>query len=165
MYLRNSLNCLLSALAILSVLPSAKAKGKAEAFLLGARELVGVPFEVDPVRKAGRPHPTELKEVTNCSGVVSYGLRRAGIEMPYLSAKGLRLEMRRRGWLVSGKAIRTGDILQFGSQTAIVAEDLPPLGELSGNDLILHAYYAPVTAQPWSEVSYNKSLYEVYRIQ
>ncbi len=149
---------------MLSVIPSAKATGEAESFLLGARALIGVPFEADPARKPGQLHPTELKEVTNCAGVISYGLRRSGIEMPYLSAKGLRLEMRKRGWLVSGKSVRNGDILQFGSQTAVVAEDLPPLGELSGNDLILHAYYAPVTIQPWSEVSYNQSLFEVYRI-
>ena len=131
-----------------------------------AKELLGVPFAATPVRQHGLPHPTEAKQATNCAGVIIYALRRSGYFMPYLSAKGLQIELEKRGWrLAPGTPVRTGDILHFGLQSAILAEDRYPFGVLSDDDQILHAYiYGRVRLEAWKDLPYREQRVTIYRM-
>jgi hypothetical protein len=59
--------------------------------------------------------------------------------------------------------IAQGDLLHFGGQTAVVSKDLPPLGFLNKEDLIIHSYHQLVKEIPFFKAPYFKSSFEVRR--
>jgi hypothetical protein len=128
-------------------------------------ELFGVPFVLWPQRLPGRGHQTDLQIGADCVALVIYGRRRMGFEVPYVAPPALSRFMT----VVSDRAgtgarrIRVGDVLNFGFQTAVVAEDRDPAGVLSDNDLIIHTYHGAAEEIPFSRLPYRNHPFEILR--
>lgn len=95
-------------------------------------ELIGTPFVFAPAWLEDG-HQTDLRLATDCVALVIYGQRRLGRRVPYVSPHKLY------EWLEPAEGpVRRGDVLHWGWQTAVVAEDRAPLGVLdAGDELIL----------------------------
>lgn len=97
-------------------------------------ELLGVPFVFAPAWIEGG-HQTDQGLATDCVALVVYGQRRLGRRVPYVSPYRLyELLEPARG------AARVGDVLHWGWQTAVLAEDTPPLGRIDGTDVLVLAW-------------------------
>jgi len=114
-------------------------------------ELLGVPFVLGPATLPGRGHQTDLRLGADCVALVIYGRRRLGERVPYVappvllrwlvhvgSAPALK---RDDGAVAPLRGVRAGDVLHFGFQTAVLAEDLPPVGVLDAGDRVVHTYH------------------------
>jgi len=144
--------------------PLAKGEGIGAALVAEAEDLLGVPFAEYPRREPGKYHPTELKQYTNCAGVVIYGLRRVGILMRYTSAAGLRRVLSKMDWEIHAPAtFRTGDIFFFGNQSALLTRDTEPKGRLNDSDEFLYAHYAPVKKGLWRDLPFRQPEYGIFR--
>jgi len=97
-------------------------------------ELIGVPFVFAPAQlEAG--HQTDLRLATDCVALVIYGRRRLGQQVPYVSPYKLY------EWLQPATGpVRVGDVIHWGWQTAVVAEDLAPVGVLDRSDVLILAW-------------------------
>lgn len=128
-------------------------------------ELFGVPFVLWPQRLPGRGHQTDLQIGADCVALVIYGRRRMGFDTPYVAPSALSRFMT----VVSdttgtgGRRIRVGDVLNFGFQTAVVAENRDPTGMLSDDDLIIHTYHGMAEELPFSRLPYRNHPFEVLR--
>lgn len=124
-----------------------------------ATELVGVPFVLNPAVLPDGRHQADARLGADCVALVIYGQRRLGRRVPYVAPGALD----RFTTPVDGP-VRAGDVLDFGFQTAILAEDRGVVGVLDGPDRILHTYHqlagfstfqdlpyadAPVTLRRW----------------
>lgn len=127
-------------------------------------ELIGTPFVFFP-KNTPKGHQTDLREGADCVSTVIYGQRRLGRRIPYVGPAGLdrftALVPAKRG----EQPIRVGDVLHFGAQTAVVSQDLPPLGVLGPEDRVIHAHHRTVEEIPWGELPYATAAFEVRRWQ
>ena len=128
-------------------------------------ELFGVPFVLWPQLLPGKGHQTDLQLGADCVALVIYGMRRKGFQIPYVAPTALSRFMT----VISdadgtgARRIRVGDVLNFGFQTAVVAEDREPLGVLSDNDLIIHTYHGVAEEIPFSKLPYRNHPFEILR--
>ncbi len=128
-------------------------------------ELFGVPFVLWPQRLLGRGHQTDLQIGADCVALVIYGRRRMGFEVPYVAPPALSRFMTvvDNAADTGGRRVRVGDVLNFGFQTAVVAEDREPVGVLSDNDLIIHTYHGAAEEIPFSRLPYRNHPFEILR--
>ena len=124
-----------------------------------ASELIGVPFVLNPTNRPDGTHQTDARVGADCVALVIYGQRRLGHMVPYVAPSALD----RYTEPVQGP-IQAGDVLHFGFQTAILAEDRGVIGVLDDPDRVLQTWHglaeilvfgalpykdAPVTALRW----------------
>ncbi|MBN1946929.1 MAG: hypothetical protein JW797_14745 [Bradymonadales bacterium] len=127
-------------------------------------ELLGLPFVYWPVEIEGAGHQTDLRLGADCVALVIYGRRRLGERLPYLAPPALR----RLAWRVGGSqeeklAIRPGDILHFGFQTAVISRDNEPEGQLNEEDLIIHTYHGLAEEVPFHQLPYRQHPFDLLR--
>lgn len=127
-------------------------------------ELLGVPFVYGPGPTA-EGHQTDLRKGADCVALVIYGKRRQGEPIPYVAPSKLRSYADRIGDRdsVAGTAVREGDILHFGFQTAVVAEDKEPKGRLDDNDMIVHSYHGVAELRAFSRLPYRRAFFDILR--
>ena len=127
-------------------------------------ELLGVPFVYWPTRVAGAGHQTDARLGADCVATVIYGRRRMGCGVPYyVPAVLFRLAAPVPPGPDGAPEVRAGDILHFGFQTAVLAEDRPPLGRLDDGDLVVHAYHGLVERVPFGALPYRVYRHHVLR--
>jgi hypothetical protein len=127
-------------------------------------ELIGVPFVYWPVEIPGLGHQTDALLGADCVAVVIYGRRRLGCDTRYYAPAALFKLARPVTPEPDGKPrVREGDILHFGFQTAVLAKDNPPIGELDENDLLIHAYHGLVEQAPLRRLPYRVFSHVVLR--
>lgn len=128
-------------------------------------ELLGVPFVLWPQRLPGRGHQTDLQIGADCVALVIYGRRRMGFDVPYVAPLALTRFMTvvSGAFSSAGRRIRVGDVLDFGFQTAVVAEHRDPAAALGDNDLIIHTYHGVAEEIPFSRLPYRNHPFEVLR--
>jgi hypothetical protein len=122
-------------------------------------ELVGVPFALWPRQTEDGAHQTDARISADCVSTVIYGRRRLGEDIPYVSPRGL---LRFTEPVPPGEA-SPGDVLHFGFQTAVLAEDTAPLGVPDDDDRILHAHHALVEETVFGALPYRDQPYTVRR--
>jgi hypothetical protein len=121
-------------------------------------EQLGTPFVYAPVRLASGVHQTDARLGADCAALVVYGRRRMGHPLRYVAPPGLRaLTEPVRG------AVREGDILHFGFQTAVLSVDLPPIGRLDASDLVIHTYHGVAEEVPFGTLPYKDAAMEILR--
>jgi hypothetical protein len=125
-------------------------------------ELIGTPFVFLP-KKTKQGHQTDLRLGADCVATLIYGQRRLGRPIPYVAPAGLDRYTQRVPLAGKQQPIAPGDILHFGSQTAVVSKDLPPIGSLNKEDLIIHSYHQLVEEIPLFKAPYFESSFEVRR--
>ncbi|WP_164000178.1 hypothetical protein [Pyxidicoccus caerfyrddinensis] len=123
-----------------------------------ASELIGVPFVLFPRHLPDGRHQTDARLGADCVALTIYGRRRLGEAMPYVAPSALH----RFTWRVTGP-VRAGDVLHFGFQTAVLAEDRAPMGVLDAGDLILHTFHGLAEERSLGDVPYHSAPYEVRR--
>lgn len=123
-----------------------------------ASELLGVPFVLDPTRLPDGRHQTDARLGADCVALVVYGRRRLGERIPYVAPRALY----RYTDLVAGP-IQRGDVLNFGFQTAILAEDRGRPGVLDAPDLVLHSYHGLAEERTMGELPYRDAPVVVLR--
>ncbi len=101
-----------------------------------ASELIGVPFVLNPTTLPDGRHQTDARLGADCVALVIYGRRRLGERVPYVAPRGLL----RFTDPVEGP-VQAGDVLYYGFQTAILAEDLGETGVLDAPDRVLHTWH------------------------
>jgi hypothetical protein len=131
-------------------------------------ELIGTPFVLWPTASE-----VDERRGADCVALVIYGQRRLGHRVRYVSPGGLKkLTTRVAGGrfprdpsqeLRSHPAVRVGDIVHFGFQTAVVVEDRPPLGRLTPADVVIHSYHGLAEEVPLGDVPYAHFPFEVRR--
>ncbi|MDH5656481.1 MAG: hypothetical protein OEZ34_11265 [Spirochaetia bacterium] len=128
-------------------------------------ELTGVPFVYWPRFIQGHGHQTDLGLGADCIAVLIYGRRRMGYNIPYFAPGKLYSFSEKIGDSISiqNAKIRDGDILHFSFQTAVIYKDLPPIGRLSGNDIIFHTYHKTAEKLEFSELPYRKMPFDILR--
>lgn len=127
-------------------------------------ELLGVPFVYWPAHLSGVGHQTDARLGADCVSTVIYGRRRMGCPVPYYVPAALfRLAAPVPPDAHGAPAVRAGDVLHFGFQTAVLAEDRPPLGRLDDGDLVIHAYHGLVERVPFGSLPYRVYRHEVLR--
>lgn len=135
-----------------------------ESYVGYVSELIGVPFVYWPDELPGAGHQTDLRLGADCVATVIYGRRRQGCATRYVAPAVLYRIAAPVPLGADGKPqIRAGDILHFGFQTAVLAEDRPPVGELDDGDLVLHAYHGLVERVPFGALPYRGYTYRVLR--
>lgn len=127
-------------------------------------ELLGVPFVYGPGPTA-EGHQTDLRKGADCVALVIYGRRRQGQRVPYVAPPRLYSYAEKIGdrGCVAGTRIREGDILHFGFQTAVVAEDKEPRGRLDDNDMIVHSYHGVAELRAFSQLPYRRAFFDILR--
>lgn len=134
-------------------------------------ELIGVPFVHWPRPLPGRGHQTDLRLGADCVALVTYGRRRLGEPVPYAAPAALLRwtdEIARADDLVDLRAgkpipVRTGDVLHFGFQTAVVSEDTPPLGRLDATDRIIHTFHGLAEEVDLADLPYRAGRVRILR--
>jgi len=129
-----------------------------------ATELIGVPFVYVP-KQTPDGHQTDLRKGADCVALVVYGRRRTDRSVRYVAPKKLHDTLDKIGdrATLATTDIREGDVLHFGFQTALIAEDREPRGKLDGNDIILHTYHGRAELRPFSELPYGKLRFDILR--
>ena len=125
-------------------------------------ELIGTPFVFLP-KKTKQGHQTDLRLGADCVATLIYGQRRLGHRIPYVGPGGLDHFTQVVPLKDNQQPIAQGDLLHFGGQTAVVSKDLPPLGFLNKEDLIIHSYHQLVKEIPFFKAPYFESSFEVRR--
>jgi hypothetical protein len=129
---------------------------ESNAYLGYLTELLGVPFVYWPEVIPDIGHQTEAQLGADCVAVVVYGRRRMGCPTPYVAPAGLFKLAKPVPATKQGKPrVEAGDILHFGFQTAVLAQDNPPIGELDDGDLVIHAYHGLVERVPFGALPYR----------
>jgi hypothetical protein len=139
-------------------------------------ELLGTPFVLYPVRLPTGLHQTDARLGADCAALVIYGRRRLGESVRYGAPASLldRLQpVAEAGALVApgrendpvllDAEVHEGDVLHLGFQTAVLAEDRPPMGRLGGNDLVIHTYHGVAELRPVAELPYRRHPVRVLR--
>jgi hypothetical protein len=128
-----------------------------------AAELVGVPFVHVPARLAAG-HQTDLRLGADCVALVIYGQRRLGRDVPYVAPRALpRFAPPVPAGPDGRVVVQSGDVLSFGFQTAILAEDRPPLGVLDDDDRVLHTYHGLAEETTFGALPYRGNPVTVLR--
>lgn len=122
-----------------------------------ADELAGVPFLFHPLGAPPR-HQTEARVGTDCTSTFVYALRRLGFEVPYrgpanawelLEVRSPPLRLAEDGTYrdaagspagLDALGGRPGDLVHFGRQLSLLAQDRWPFGVLDAHDLLLQAW-------------------------
>lgn len=136
-------------------------------------ELLGVPFVLGPARLPGVGHQAERRLGADCVALAIYGRRRLGEPLGYVAPLVLK------GWTdLVGAAdslvapdgrvadlgrVERGDILHFGFQTAILAEDNEPHGRLDDGDLVIHTFHGVAEEVRLGQLPYRQHAVEVRR--
>lgn len=129
---------------------------ESDAYLGYLTELLGVPFVYWPEVIPGIGHQTDAQLGADCVAVVVYGRRRMGCATPYVAPAGLFKLAKPVPATKRGKPrVEAGDILHFGFQTAVLAQDNPPFGELDDGDLVIHAYHGLVERVAFGALPYR----------
>ncbi len=74
----------------------------------------------------------------DCANFVVAALRRQGRRVPWSNPKQLRKYLEPTHNAFTPDEVERGIILHLGSHVAALMEDLPPLGELNGDDIVAH---------------------------
>lgn len=127
-------------------------------------EQLGTPFVFYPARVPGLGHQTDARIGADCVALAIYGQRRMGREIPYVAPMALY----RFTNVVSSSAaevvtVARGDVLHFGWQTAVVSEDVHPIGVLTDEDVIIHTFHEAVEEVLFGELPYRGRPFEVLR--
>jgi hypothetical protein len=125
-------------------------------------ELIGTPFVFLP-KKTKQGHQTDLRLGADCVATLIYGQRRLGLRIPYVGPGGLDHFTQVVPRKDNQQPIAQGDLLHFGGQTAVVSKDLPPVGLLNNEDLIIHSYHQLVEEIPLFKATYARAPFEVRR--
>lgn len=105
-------------------------------------ELIDTPFVFAPAW-LDEGHQTDGRLATDCVALVIYGQRRLGRKVPYVSPWKLY------DWLEPVQdELREGDVLHWGWQTAVVAEDRAPVGVLNADDELILAWKGRAERRP-----------------
>lgn len=125
-----------------------------------ASELIGVPFVLNPTLGPDGRHQTDAREGADCVALVIYGQRRLGRDIPYVAPAALER------WTapVTGP-VQAGDVLHFGFQTAILAEDRGTVGVVDAPDLVLQTWHGLAEILPFGELTYRDAPLQVLRWQ
>mgnify|MGYP000954763781 CR=1 FL=1 len=118
---------------------------RADDTLVGyASELLNTPYIFGSAGPDGR-NQSDLLIGSDCADFAIYARRRMGFRADYTSSYAID----RQAPEVKRGAPKQGDLVHFPStrHVAILYEDVPPLGELNDEDLILHTCWAPPTVQ------------------
>lgn len=128
-------------------------------------ELLGVPFVYAPSYIKGKGHQTDAGLGADCVAVVIYGMRRAGRKIRYVGPPALYNLMHKIGdsTRLNKIGIRAGDVLHFGFQTAVITQDVPPLGVLNDNDRIIESYHRYVEEVRFSDLPYRNMPFDILR--
>jgi hypothetical protein len=131
-------------------------------------ELVGAPFVLWPMEDQ-----VDERLGADCVALVIYGQRRLGRRVRYVSPTGLkklttpvaagRFARDAGGGTRPAVPVRVGDIVHFGFQTAVLAEDRPPAGTLGENDVVIHSYHGKAEEVPLGTVPYRHFPFEIRR--
>lgn len=129
-----------------------------------ATELLGVPFVYAPAYLPDG-HQTELRKGADCVALILYARRRQGYRVPYSAPPKLYefAEMIGDKNTISKIAIREGDILHFGFQTALIAKHRSTKLGLDDNDLIIHTYHGLAEMTTFSKLPYKDAFFDVLR--
>ena len=133
-----------------------------EDYLGYLRELMGTPFLMTPRRTPGGHHQTDSRLGSDCAAFAVYGRRRMGRPVEYLGPGGIirYLRLLRPGSLAVGgdsgkdlyldrlgkpvpigeEGLLPGDILHFGEQVSVFAEDRGLEGFLDGEDMLIQSW-------------------------
>ncbi len=122
-------------------------------------EQLGTPFVFFPARLPDGAHQTDERLGADCAALLVYGRRRLGERIPYVAPGGLR----RYAAPIRGAPPREGDVLHFGSQTAVLSRDRPPLGRIGPEDLVIHTFHGVAEEVPISALPYRNAPVEVLR--
>lgn len=117
-----------------------------------ASELIGVPFVLNPTRLPDGRHQTDARLGADCVALVIYGQRRLGRQVPYVAPRALS----RWADPVEGP-VREGDVLDFGFQTAILAEDRGRLGEVDDDDRVLQTWHGLASWERFGDLPYHEA--------
>jgi hypothetical protein len=143
-----------------------------DSYLGFVSELVNTPYIFGSAGPDGR-NQTDLLIGADCADLAVYGLRRQGRKAEYTSSYGIDRQAPERhravsldegGRALDGKGatvpfgpsgVHEGDVLHFpGSRhVAVLWKDLPPLGVLDANDLMIHTCWAPPKIEPIGQTS------------
>ncbi len=130
-------------------------------------ELIGVPFVYWPRGLPGH-HQTDLRRGADCVALVIYGQRRLDRPIPYVAPSALdryATEVGRASSTARAGAIevRTGDILHFGFQTAVLSQDRGRIGRLDDDDRVLHTYHGLAEERRVGDLPYRNHPLRVLR--
>lgn len=125
-------------------------------------EMLGTPFLMAPRRTPRGHHQADHRLGCDCAGLAVYGRRRLGEDVEYLGPAGIEryLEPVAEGALLPDEAspavlrgpngdplsvgpggLRPGDVLHFGEQVSVFAEDRGVPGLLDSEDLLLQSWF------------------------
>ena len=130
-------------------------------------ELFGVPFVYGPTYVDGLGHQTDVGLGADCIAAVIYGKRRSGHKIPYFAPPRLYNLTTKLGDSanITKVKIKKGDILHFGFQTAIISNDVAPVGLLDDGDMIIHSYHKFVEEVRFLDLQYRTMPFDVLRWQ
>lgn len=128
-------------------------------------ELIGVPFVYWPRDIRGQGHQTDNGIGADCIATLIYGRRRQGKRLRYFAPSRLYDYTKKIGNSedLSRTKVKRGDVLHFGFQTAVLSQDLPPIGQLSKNDKIIHSYHKLVEEVSLSQIPYRNMPFDILR--
>lgn len=126
-------------------------------------------------------HQAERRIGSDCADFVTYGARRLGHDVPYTStwsladharevsraaapgADGVWRDGKGEALRVGPGAIQPGDLLLFPRHVGALVRDEPPLGVLSGSDVMIHTCWAEPTEQSIAEAGWGNREVRVLR--
>lgn len=123
-----------------------------------ASELIGVPFVLNPTLTPEGKHQTDARLGADCVALVIYGQRRLGRDVPYVAPSALEPFTEP----VVGPMM-AGDVLHFGFQTAVLAEDRGTPGILDAPDLVLQTWHGLAEVKAFGELAYKDSPVRILR--
>lgn len=123
-----------------------------------ASELIGVPFVLNPTVGLDGRHQTDARVGADCVALIIYGQRRLGRDIPYVAPAALT----RWTQPVTGP-VQVGDVLHWGFQTAILAEDRGEPGVVDAPDLVLQTWHTLAEIRPFGELPYRDAPLTVLR--
>jgi hypothetical protein len=136
-------------------------------------ELLGVPFVLGPGRIPGVGHQTDRRLGADCVALAVYGRRRLGEPFGYVAPAVLKdwttligsadALVASNGRVEDVGAVRPGDVLHFGFQTAVIARDNPPEGRLDSSDVVIHTFHGVAEEVALGQLPYRQHAVEVRR--
>ena len=130
---------------------------KDNSFIGYCTELLGLPFVLPPKNVLNFGHQTDHRIGVDCAELAIYGRRRMGHRVPYCGPRGI-LE-----YLTESLDLKVGSIIHFGHQVSILYDDLGVLGELDGEDLLIHAFEDQVKIQPLGSTSLLRKPFRIFK--
>lgn len=143
-------------LGLLSTLAAAAPTASGQAM----QQLSDIPYQLYASQSK-----TERREALNCASAVIAALRDSG-----LSCSGLTFHQARSWWLPKAALLQPGKtpfppggaLLITREHLALLYEDTDGNGLIDGDDLIIHAYYQPVTVESLARWRRNSPPYPLY---